>query len=254
MRPSSSVRHKKTRESDTFSLFGTHDPCSAQRRLKKDDHLRAAITVAPCYISVGFKPTHTDVRHVIKQDGVIYMHKCAFIISMIIIFVILGACQVQPDRNKSDCDKNEVSQKHQTGFSIVAAEADSISLLPAARDDQQIVRYDYKYLLKSERGKPRYLLLPITVDVPLLLTGTPELIDKGQNGFPELLFELTPEKSKKLEKLTSEHLGGKVAFIIDGEPVTLHKIRSSITGGQFQLTRCTDTACRIIYTRLVKNK
>jgi preprotein translocase subunit SecD len=87
-----------------------------------------------------------------------------------------------------------------------------------------------------------------------MLAHTPELINKGQNGFPELLFKLTPETSIKLEKLTREHLGGKVAFLIDGEPVTIHKIRSAITGGQFQLTRCTDTACRIIYGRLLKNK
>jgi preprotein translocase subunit SecD len=182
------------------------------------------------------------------------MHKFTFFISMIITLFFLGASQAQPGINKSICNRNEVTEKNQTGFCLVAAEADSMSLLPAARDDQQVVRYDYKYLLESERGKPRYLLLPKIIDIPLILAGTPELIDKGQNGFPELLFELTPETSIKLEKLTREHLGGKVAFLIDGEPVTLHKIRSAITGGQFQLTRCTDTACRIIYGRLVKNK
>jgi preprotein translocase subunit SecD len=182
------------------------------------------------------------------------MHKFTFIISLIIILFFIGASQAQTDINNSLCNRNEVAEKHQTGFCLIAAEADSMSMLPAARDDQQIVRYDYKYLLESERGKPRYLLLPKIIDVPLMLAGSPELIDKGQNGFPELLFKLTPEMSIKLDKLTREHIGGKVAFLIDGEPVTLHKIRSAITGGQFQLTRCTDTACRIIYGRLLKNK
>jgi preprotein translocase subunit SecD len=175
------------------------------------------------------------------------MHKFTIIISIIIILFFIRPSQAQPDINK-------VSEKNQTGFCLVAAEADSMPLLPVARDDQQVVRYDYKYLLESERGKPRYLLLPKTVDVPLILSGKPKLIDKSKNGFPELLFKLTPETSIKLEKLTREHLGSKVAFLIDGEPVTIHKIRSAITGGQFQLTRCTDTACRIIYGRLLKNK
>jgi preprotein translocase subunit SecD len=67
-----------------------------------------------------------------------------------------------------------------------------------------------------------------------------------------LWLELTPEAGSKLEKLTREHLGGRVAFVIDGEPVTLHKIRSVITGGQFRLSRCTDTACQYIYGRLVR--
>ena len=64
-------------------------------------------------------------------------------------------------------------------------------------------------------------------------------------------LELSLDAAGKLEKLTREHLGGRVAFVIDGEPVTLHKIRSVITGGQFRLSRCTDTACRYIYGRLL---
>jgi preprotein translocase subunit SecD len=181
------------------------------------------------------------------------MYKLTNIVSIIVIFLLIGESQAQPGINQSVCNKNVTVEKHQTGFCIIAAEADSVTLLPAARDDQRVVRYDYKYLLESERGKPLYILLPKTVDVSLVLAGTPELIDKGKNGFPELLFELTPEASIKLEKLTREHIGGKVAFLIDGETVTPHKIRSAIIGGQFQLTRCTDTACRIIYGRLLKN-
>jgi preprotein translocase subunit SecD len=77
------------------------------------------------------------------------------------------------------------------------------------------------------------------------------LLKEGQNGFPELRLELRAEAARRLETLTREHLGGRVAFVIDGEPVTLHKIRSVITGGQFRLSRCTDTACQYVYGRLV---
>jgi hypothetical protein len=182
------------------------------------------------------------------------MYKPSKIITGIIIVFLTGASWAQSDIKQSVCDKKEAAEEKQTGFSIIAAEADSVTMLPAPRDDQQVVRYDYKYLLESERGKPQYLLLPKTVDVPLILAGAPELIDKGKNGFPELLFELTPEASIDLEKLTREHIDGKVAFLMDGEPVTIHKIRSAIVGGRFQLTRCTDTACRIIYGRLLNNQ
>jgi hypothetical protein len=144
------------------------------------------------------------------------------------------------------------SSSRSTGFYLIAAEADSASSLPKASDDQQIVYYDYKYLLENERGKPRFLLISKLPDVPLMLSGTPELIEKSQNGFPELLFQLTPEASIKLEELTRGHLGGKVAFLIDNEPVTLHKIKSAIVGGRFQLSRCTDTACRVIHGRLLQ--
>ena len=142
-------------------------------------------------------------------------------------------------------------EPRQAGFYLVAAEAESASALPAAKDDQRVVRYDYRQLRESERGQPLYLLLPKVADVPLVLAKSPELVKKGENGFPELRLELTAEAAKRLETLTREHLGGRVAFVIDGEPVTLHKIRSVITGGQFRLSRCTDTACQYIYGRLV---
>jgi hypothetical protein len=45
-----------------------------------------------------------------------------------------------------------------------------------------------------------------------------------------------------------------VVFVLDDEPVTLHKIRSVITGGQFRISRCTDTACQYIYGRLVEKR
>ncbi len=142
-------------------------------------------------------------------------------------------------------------QQRQAGFYLVAAEAESASALPAAKDDQRVVRYDYRHLREGERGQPLYLLLPKVADVPLVLAKAPELLKEGKNGFPELRLELTAQAASRLETLTREHVGGRVAFVIDGEPVTLHKIRSVITGGRFRLSRCTDTACQYIYGRLV---
>jgi preprotein translocase subunit SecD len=151
-------------------------------------------------------------------------------------------------------ERREEIDLRQAGFYLVLAEEDSATALPAASAGQQIVHYDYKYLRDNERGKPRYLLLSKTADVPLILARTPELHIKGENGFPELRVELTSEASTRLEKLTREHPGAELAFVIDGEPVTLHKIRSVISGGQFRISRCTDTACQYIYGRLKEKR
>ena len=142
------------------------------------------------------------------------------------------------------------AEKRQAGFYLVAAEADTADGLPSPNAEQQVVRYDYKFLLESERGEPRYLLLPKKADVPLVLAKAPKLEEKGENGFPELWLELSPEAARNLEKLSREHLGKRVAFVVDREPVTIHKIRSVITGGQFRVSRCTDRACQYIYGRL----
>jgi preprotein translocase subunit SecD len=182
------------------------------------------------------------------------MKKVMFIISMILVSFSIGIAQTHSDAKQDSLLRSKETDNCQAGFYLIAAEADGASALPAASSEQQVVYYDYKFLQATERGKPRYLLLSKTADVPLILAGKPELQQKGENGFPELRLELTPEAAIKLEKLTREHLGGKVAFVIDGEPVTIHKIRSVITGGQFRLSRCTDTACQYIYGRLMEKR
>jgi preprotein translocase subunit SecD len=176
------------------------------------------------------------------------MKKVTFIVFMILVSVWIGMAQTPSGKNQKSTDKH-----HQVGFYLVRAEADSVTLLPIAKTDQQIICYDYKFLRNTENEKPRYFLLSKIADVPLILNKTPELQEKGENGFPELRLELTSESAKNLEKLTRDYLGGKVVFMIDSEPVTIHKIRSVITGGQFRLSRCTDTACQYIYGRLVEN-
>jgi preprotein translocase subunit SecD len=180
------------------------------------------------------------------------MNKVIFIIVLILVSFSVKNAQTKTELKQDTLKVYKGIDKYQTGFYLVAAEADSAAALPAAGVEQQVVLYDYKFLRKSERGKIRYFLLPKIADVPLILATKPELQEKGENGFPELRLELTNEAAKSLERLTREHLGGIVVFMIDGEPVTFSKIRSVITGGQFRLSRCTDTACQYIYGRLME--
>jgi len=142
-------------------------------------------------------------------------------------------------------------EKHQAGFYLVAAEASSPDALPAPTREQQIARYDQKYLRDSERTPPEYLVLSRRPDVTLKLA-KPPAIGKGSNGFAELSLELTKAAADDLERVSREHLGQRVAFVVDGEVVTTHKIRSVITGGQFRLSRCTDNACQYILGRLTE--
>ena len=182
------------------------------------------------------------------------MKKVEFIIFMIVVSISIGMAQTPSEKNKDTLYRHQSTNKRQVGFYLAIAEADSAVALPIASSDQQIIRYDYKFIRNTEHEKPRYFLLSKNADVPLILNKTPELQEKGENGFPELRLELTSEAARNLEKLTHDHLGGKVVFMIDGEPVTIHKIRSAITGGQFRLSRCTDTACHYIYGRLVEKQ
>lgn len=44
-----------------------------------------------------------------------------------------------------------------------------------------------------------------------------------------------------------------VALVIDGDALTMHKIKEPLTSGQLQITRCNDNACERLYITLKDN-
>ena len=137
-----------------------------------------------------------------------------------------------------------------SGLFLIHSAAASVGELPQPTADQQIVLYDYGFLREEERQEPEYFLVSKRPDVPLRLAGRPEII-RGERGLPELLLELSEDAAAEMERVTRENLGSSAALVIDGEVVTAHKIRAVIEGGRIQLSRCTDTACELIYARLL---
>ncbi len=45
----------------------------------------------------------------------------------------------------------------------------------------------------------------------------------------------------------------QATLVVDGEALTVHKIRAAITGGKMEITRCGDNACERIYVTLKDN-
>lgn len=64
---------------------------------------------------------------------------------------------------------------------------------------------------------------------------------------------LTDEAAGKFETFTREHLGGTVAVVVGGRVITMHKIKSVISGGKIQISRCGDKGCQILYRELTDN-
>ena len=145
----------------------------------------------------------------------------------------------------------EPNQVGQSGFYLVLADGPAADALPAPTSRQQVLRYDYKFLRPEEKEDTKYLLLAKRPDVPLFLRKPPEK-EIGDGGRTQLLLEVTDDAGRDVEKLTREHLGQQVAFVMDGEVVSTHTIRSVITDGKFRMSRCTDNACEYIYGRLMK--
>lgn len=130
---------------------------------------------------------------------------------------------------------------------------DTTSRLEAKIDGipNTVLVYDGRYTDSSDIASPRYVAVDTSFYVPLVLEGSP-VAKKDGNGRTLLGVSLSQRYVKQLEEFTKAHFGGRVAVVLDGEIITMHKIRSVISGGQIQITRCYDNACEVLLSKLVK--
>ena len=147
---------------------------------------------------------------------------------------------------------DSVSPPLQNGIYAVLKEASAPTTAPGEDISRVVLAYDRRKYGLSPQSEP---LTYVTVDrngfVPLIIEGTPT-IRKDASGRSMLTVSLAHEQAKLLEAFTRTHLGGRIATVIDGEIITLHKIRSVIVGGEVQMTRCSDDGCQIVRAKLAK--
>ncbi len=113
-----------------------------------------------------------------------------------------------------------------------------------------VLVYDRKYSDSDKDKPPKYVALDTSSFVPLVLSGPPQTRMDGDRML--LSVTLAPQYVKTLEEFTRAHLNGVVAIVIDGEIVTMHKVRAVIQDGKAQITRCTDDACKTLKLKLSK--
>ena len=78
--------------------------------------------------------------------------------------------------------------------------------------------------------------------VPLELEKQPEVLTKkGLNS--KLLITLSPQASSQLKGFTEKRIMKKVAIVMAGEVLTVHNIKTVITGPGMEISRCNDMAC-----------
>lgn len=88
--------------------------------------------------------------------------------------------------------------------------------------------------------------------VPLELEQLPVLENKpGLKS--RLRISLSPEASAKLKGFTEKRVMKQVAIVMNGEVLTVHKIRTVITGKDLEISRCTDSACEKLQVMMRNN-
>ena len=140
----------------------------------------------------------------------------------------------------------------ENGAYAVLREAPTRQEAAAPGVSQVVLAYDRRKYSGAPPNEPlTYVALAPKDYLPLVIEGRPEMKADGQ-GKSVLTVSLVRKNVKRAEAFTRAHLGGRMAMVIDGEIVTLHKVRSVITDGKLQITRCTDNACEVLRSKLIK--
>ena len=105
----------------------------------------------------------------------------------------------------------------------------------------------------SAEDVPRFVALQPSPFVPLILEMPPDAHLQA-DGRTYLTVTLASQHVKALADFTRAHLGGRVAIVVGGEIITMHKVRTPIDDGRMQITRCTDNACELIRSKLMDDQ
>ena len=126
------------------------------------------------------------------------------------------------------------------------AESDTFEGADGIPESHEVLEYDGRHI--GEMRPVRYVAVGLRYYVPFRFSSAPALA-QGDDELATLCVTLEGRYVRGLEGFTTEY--SRVAVVIDGEVVTIHKVREPIRDGRVQISRCTDDACRVLYGKLV---
>jgi len=162
------------------------------------------------------------------------------------LFFVLGLLCLQ---------SNLFSQSHSKplddGFYLVAKKiSDTVTMKQPNDGSLAFVRFNPLFIENAPDNTQALLVYAINF-VPLELAKEPQLVDGGKQKKLEL--SLSKLAADKLAAFTTDNLMKEATLIVDGQALTVNKIRAAITGGKLEITRCSDNACEKIQVQLKNN-
>jgi hypothetical protein len=158
-----------------------------------------------------------------------------------------------PATAKQSAQTSRSASKLADGLYLVLRSSHEQKSIEPLGETEKLLPNDFHLLEPAERESVVYLVLQTKAFVPLILGSNPSEDTEEATGKPRLQLQLAEDQKGPLEEFTRAHLGETVAIVIGGDVVTTHKVKSAVTGGRLQITRCTKHGCETLYTNLLKN-
>ena len=112
----------------------------------------------------------------------------------------------------------------------------------------------YNPIFVEGENKEEVVIVRAEPFVPMLLQEPPSKIaDRTERTQFWLGVSLTPEAADSFEQFTRDNLGERLAIVAGGDVITMHGIKSVISGGKVQISRCGDRGCEVLFRELNDN-
>jgi len=117
--------------------------------------------------------------------------------------------------------------------------------------NERRIEFNKEFIEKTEQDV-KYIVINRDEYAPLYLKEAPQTQEQEDNR-KRLLLTLSDSAKLQLKYFTTKHLNKLTTIVVNGEALTMHKIRTVIDGGRLQISRCTDNACELLYVELQDN-
>lgn len=176
------------------------------------------------------------------------------IIPLLVFLLILNSCSNSSNSIQEKNDK--MAQKSETvdfedGIYLIERTGNTKEeVLPLARNERKI-EFNEEFIEKTDQDV-KYIIINKNEYAPLQLKTKPETEPQDDNR-KKLMLQLTDQAKEQLKDFTTKHLNKLTTIVVNGEALTMHKIKMVIDGGFLQITRCTDNACEMLFVELQDN-
>jgi preprotein translocase subunit SecD len=161
--------------------------------------------------------------------------------------LILGGSYILP---ASAQDKSSASPKKlPAGVYVVLREKRSEKEVLPLKDGEALVVNRHRYVKKEDREPPHFVVVRCSPDVEMDLAEKPKAVKEGEEVV-RILLKLKPKSATDLERVTADSRGKQIAIVLDGEVVTIHKIRQVIKGGEVQISSCAAGGAKYLLEQL----
>lgn len=140
-------------------------------------------------------------------------------------------------------------KKLPVGAYVVLRESRKEKEVLPLKDGEALVVNRHRYVKKEDREPLLFVVVRSAPDVEFDLAEKPKAVKEGADVV-SILLKLKPKAAVALERVTANGRNKQIAIVLDGEVVTIHKIRQVIKGGEVQISSCAAGGAKYLLEQL----